>query len=73
MAPYPSQWHGVALEGYGRGCGATAPYQLHARLLGSPLRCAQCLWPYADWRARPAPQAAPPELRRALTRARYGS
>jgi hypothetical protein len=65
-------WHGVALEEHCRGCGATAPYRLNARLLGSPFRCAECRRPYAGWRARLTPQAAPPDLRRAITRARYG-
>jgi hypothetical protein len=65
-------WHGVALEEHCRGCGGAAPYQLNARLLGSPFRCAECRRPYAGWRARLAPQSAPPELRRAITRARCG-
>ena len=65
-------WHGVPLEEHCRGCGAAAPYRLNARLLGSPFRCAECRRPYAGWRARLVPQAVPPELRRAITRARYG-
>ena len=66
-----SPCHGVLLEEQCRGCGAAAPYQLNARLLGSPFRCAECRWSYAGWRAKLAPQAAPPELRRAITRARF--
>lgn len=53
-------------------CGAAAPYQINARLLGSPFRCAECRRPYAGWRARLAPQTASPERRRAITRARLG-
>ena len=53
--------------------GAAAEYRLDARLLGSPFRCAECRRPYAGWHARLVPQAAPPELRRAITRARFGS
>jgi hypothetical protein len=63
--------HGVPLEDHCLGCGAAAPYQLNARLLGSPFRCAECRRPYAGWRARLVPQAEPPELRRAITRARF--
>ena len=63
-------WHGVALEEHCRGCGAAAPYRLNAMLLGSPFRCAECRRPCAGWRARTVPQSAPPELRRAITRAR---
>ena len=40
--------HGVMLEDTCRGCGTTAPYQLNARLLGSPFR-ATLIKP---WRAR---------------------
>ena len=65
-------WHGVALEEHCRGCGSAASYRLNARLLGSPFRCAECRRPYAGWRARLTPQPAPPELRRAITRARRG-
>ena len=64
-------WHGVALEEHCSGCGATAPYRLNARLLGSPFRCAECHRPCAGWRARLTPQTVLPELRRAITRARY--
>jgi hypothetical protein len=64
--------HGVALEEHCLGCGEAAPYRLNARLLVLPFRCAECRRPYAGWRARLAPQAAPPELRRAITRARCG-
>ena len=64
--------HNVMLEEHCRGCGTAAPYQLNARLLGAPFRCANCRRPYAGWGAKLAPQPAPRELRRAITRARYG-
>lgn len=66
-------WHGVALEKHCPGRGAAAPYRLNARLLGSPFHCAEYRRPCAGWRARRAPQAAPPELCRAIMRTRCGS
>lgn len=60
--------HDVALEEHCRGCGASVEYRLNAMLLGAPFRCAKCGRPYAGWRATLAPQLAPPELRRAITR-----
>ena len=62
--------HGAALEEHCRGCGASMEYRLNAKLLGSPFRCANCRRPYAGWGARMAPQPAPPDLRRAITRTR---
>ena len=62
--------YGVALEECCRGCGACMEYRLNAKLLGAPFRCANCRRPCAGWGARLAPQPAPPDLRRAITRAR---
>nr|ART90333.1 hypothetical protein [uncultured bacterium] len=62
--------HGVSLEEHCRGCGAGVDYRLTARLLGAPFRCANCRRPYAGWGASLAPQPAPLDLRRAITRAR---
>ena len=69
-------WHGVAIEEHCRGCGATAPYRLNARLLGSPFRCAECRVPPAlrglarqNGAASNAARTLPRD--HAMTRARY--
>ena len=62
--------HGNALEEHCRACGSGVEYRLNPKLLGAPFRCANCRRPYEGWSAKLAPQQAPADLRRAITRAR---
>ena len=65
--------HGAALEESCRSCGFCAEYRLNAKLLGAPFRCSNCRRPYSGFGIVGAPRQPPADVRRAITRWRYGA
>ena len=60
--------HGLALEEHCRGCAASIPYRLNARLLNAPMRCATCRRPYSASSRDFVPRPLPFDLRKAIAR-----